>query len=66
MYLTTTDDPTDGKSAHWSNGKRIEKSEVVCPWCGLSDNLVDDTPEHIKYKKLWICEGCGDWFETEN
>ena len=65
-FYSTTSDPSDGFSNHWSNAPKEEKKELSCPVCGETENIVDDTPDGMKDKKLYICESCGNWFEIEN
>ena len=62
---TTTDDPSDGWSNHWSNAEKVEQ-KILCPQGCDPKHLVNDTPKGMKGKKLYICENCGDCFEIEN
>jgi transposase-like protein len=51
--------------APW-NQKDDQPEKVQCPVCGGDDNLVDDTSEGMKHKKLYICEDCGTPFTILN
>ena len=62
-YYTIYADPSDGWSNHWSNAEVEEDTELRCPICGETEQLVDDTPKGEKDFKLYICEACGDWFK---
>jgi len=61
MY-TTTDDPSDGFSNHWSNAPEYDECHK-CPVCGETENLIDDTPKNEKTFRLYICLSCGEWFK---
>jgi predicted RNA-binding Zn-ribbon protein involved in translation (DUF1610 family) len=63
-YKFYTSDPSDGfDTDHFSNAE-TEVIELSCPYCGETENLVDDTPDCMKNKSLYICEGCGQFFEV--
>lgn len=65
MIYSVYADPSDGFSNHWSNAPKEEKV-TLCPQGCDPKHLVEDTPDGMKGKKLYICKHCGDCFEIEN
>jgi len=49
----------------WVGEETEETHELICEQCG-SEDIFDDTPDHIKYKTLYVCEDCGNYFEILN
>lgn len=63
MIWTTTDDPSDGWSSHWSNAPKPDKGQ--CPECG-SFNTFEATlkTSFLKTKyKGHICRDCWNKFD---
>jgi transcription elongation factor Elf1 len=56
MFYTTTSDPSDGWSNHWSNAP-IEKS--TCPVCG-SENIEEDKDNDKFCIAQAFCNDCGN------
>jgi transcription elongation factor Elf1 len=60
MFYTTTSDPSDSWSNHWSNGEK-----ATCPTCESED--IEYSHTDTKYfREYYSCKKCGDEFSILN